>query len=174
MADEIEHTTQSVQSATEGIVQLDYVEFMGEKFQLAEKVSIMPLMAYALAADAGTDSDDMKGLAAMYRLIRSVIHRPPLLDDQGLRVRDENGKPLRDESEWQRFEELADDEMAEGEDLMTVVKQAMEIMSARPSSRREVSSASSPQTSLTSKPASSSPATHPQADGLMPVAGLGR
>lgn len=174
MADEIEQTTQTVQAAAEGVVNVDYVEFMGEKFQLAEKVSIMPLMAYAIAADAGGDSDDMKGLAAMYRLIRSVIHRPPLYNDQGLRVRDEDGKPLRDESEWRRFEELADDEMAEGEDLMGVVKQAMEIMSARPSSRREVSSASSPQTSPTSRPVSSSPVTHPQADGLTPVASLGR
>lgn len=173
MAELTEATTQTVQAAAEGVVEIDYVEFMGEKFQLAERVSIMPLMAYAIAADAGGDTDDMKGLAAMYRLIRSVIHRPPLIDEHGNRVRDSDGKPLRDESEWSRFEQLADDEMAEGEDLMGVVKQAMEIMSARPSRRREVSSASSPQTSPTSKPDSSLPAIHPQADGLTPVASLG-
>lgn len=166
-------STQSVQAEVEGVPQADHIEFMGERFRLAEKVSIMPLMAYANSANGGADSDDMKGLAAMYGLIRSVIHRPPLFGEDGQRQRDEDGHLMRDEREWNRFERVAMDEMAEGEDLMDVVKKAMEIFSARPTARREVSSASSPQTSETSKPVSSSPVTPPQADGLIPVASLG-
>lgn len=169
-------TTHDIQAATEGIVleDGDSVMFLGQKFRLAERVGIMPMLNYANASKKGMDSDDMDGLAAMYALIRSVIHRPALFDENGKRQVDENGKPLRDESEWERFSTLADDESADGEQIMEFVGRAMEIMAARPTARREVSSASSPQTSPTSKPASSWPATIPQTEGLIPVADLGR
>jgi hypothetical protein len=177
MAYETPDTTQSVQASAEGIVldgEGDFVAFLGEKFRLADRVGIMPLLAFANASKKGLDSDDMEGLAAMYSLIRSVIHRPPLRDEHGQRVVDENGKPLHDESEWARFEQLADDELAEGDDIMVFVNQAMEVMSARPRKPREISSGGSRPTSPKSKEGSSSPVRPPEVDGLVPVADLGR
>jgi hypothetical protein len=171
-----EHTSHSVQAAAEGVVHDDgdYVAFLGEKFRLAERVSMMPMLAYANASNQGLDSDDMKGLAAMYSLIRSVVHRPPLIDEHGNRRTDpETGERLYDESEWQRFSRLAEDELADGEDLMGFVGDAMELLSARPRKRREVSSDGSPLTSEKSKPASSS-RDIPGLDGLTPVSALGR
>lgn len=154
------HTTHRQQAAAEGIVdQFDYVEFFGEKFKLAERVGMMPLIAFGNAAKQGLDSDDFEGMAAMYRLIRSVIHRPALIDNHGQRVVDESGRTVRDETEWNRFQELAEDELAEGEDIMGFVNKAMEVMSARPSRRPGISSATSPTTSERSKADSSLPAT---------------
>jgi len=175
MAPMPEATTQTAQAAAEGVVESDgdYVDFFGEKFRLADRVGIMPMVQFGYASKKGLDSDDLEGLAAMYSLIRSVIHRPPLLDDEGQKVRDENGKALRDEREWFRFVELAEDELADGDDVMGFVNRAMEIMAARPTARREGSSPSSPQTSETSKPDSFSRAI-PGADGLTPVSMLGR
>jgi len=173
---DVEPTSHDVQAAAEGVV-LDEgfrVEFFGEHFRLSDRVGLMPMMEFALAGQKGLDSEDMAGLAAMYKLIRSVIHRPPLLDENGEKVRDENGRALRDETEWTRFSELAEDESADGEEIMAFVNRAMEVLSARPPKRREVSSASSPQTSATSRPASSSRATHPEVDGLVSIADLAR
>lgn len=169
-------TTHEIQAAAEGVVldEADTVTFFGETFKLAEGVSIMPMMEFALAAKNGLDSDDMAGLSAMYKLVRSVISRPPMFDENGQRQRDENGKMLRDEAEWNRFSTLAEDELADGDDIMAVVNQAMEKLSARPSKPREVSSASSRPISETSKPVLSSPVMPPQADGLTPVGDLGR
>ena len=162
----------SEQAAAEGVVEeYDSLEFFGERFRLADKVGLMPLIAFGNAANAGLDSDDMAGMAAMFRLIRSVIHRPPMLDDNGERMRDENGRILRDETEWQRFQAVADDEMAEGEEIMAFVNKAMEVMSARPTKRPGISSATSPGISERSKAASSSPGTVPL-DGLVRVADL--
>lgn len=170
------YTTHQAQADAEGVTGVvadgfDYVEFYGQKFRLAERVGIMPMLAFGNAARAGLDSDDMEGLAAMYGLIRSVIHRPPLLDEHGQRQVNENGKALRDESEWNRFAELADDELADGDDIMGFVNAAMEVMSARPRQRRELSSGTSPQTSERSKGGSSSPGTRVP-EGMVRVADL--
>ena len=169
-----EHDTQSVQAAAEGVVEGDWVEFLGQKFRLADKIGLMPMLAFANASKKGLDTDDMEGLAAMYSLIRSVIYRPPLYDEHGQRQVDESGKPQRDESEWERFSQLADDESAEGEDLMDFVSDAMAVVAARPRTPREISSDGSRPTSEKLRGVSSLPATIPGADGLTPVADLGR
>lgn len=169
-------TAYDAQASAEGVVldDGDFLEFFGEKFRLADRVGLMPLVKFGNAANKGLDSDDMAGLAAMYSMIRAVIHRPPLYDDHGARKVDENGKTLRDEAEWNRFQELAEDECAEGEDIMAFVNKAMEVMSARPRKPRAISSVGSRPTSQSSRADSSSPVTHPQVAGLTPVADLGR
>ena len=132
----------------------------------------MPLLAFANASKKGLDSDDMEGMAAMYGLIRSVIHRPVLRGDDGKPQRDEAGKVLCDESEWNRFVAHAEDLQAEGDELMEAVGAAMSVISARPRKRREISSGGSPRTSPKSKAGSSSRDT--RLEGLVSVADLGR
>lgn len=173
---ETEPTTHEAQAAAEGVVldDGDYLEFFGEKFRLADKVGLAPLIRFGHAANKGLDSDDMEGLAAMYSVIRGVIHRPPLLDEHGQQQVDDNGRKLRDESEWNRFMEVAEDEQAEGDEIMDFVNRAMGVMSARPRKPREISSGGSRPTSENSKGGLSSPAMPPGMDGLTPVADLGR
>lgn len=94
------------------------ITFGGEQFTLADKIGLMPLMRFAKAAKAGVDSEDMDGLAAMYDLLHQCI-----ADDQ-----------------WTRFEAAADRERADGEQLMGVVREALEAMTQRPTSRPSDSS----------------------------------
>lgn len=169
-------TTHEAQAAAEGVVieEGDFLEFFGQRFRLADKIGLAPLIRFGHAANRGLDSEDMEGLAAMYSMIRGVIHRPPLFGEDGQQQVDENGKRLRDETEWNRFMELAEDECAEGEEIMDFVNRAMAVMSARPRKPREISSGGSRPTSANSRGDSSSPVTNPQAAGLVPVSELGR
>lgn len=173
-------TSHEVQAAAEGVVlddDPDRVEFLGEKFRLAESIGLMPMLAFANASKTGLDSDDMSGLAAMYALIRDVIdqRRPPKIDPgTGEQSIDVNGDPEWDgPSDWMRFEQHAIEQQADGEELMEFVSSAMAVVSARPRKRRERSSASSPQILERSKDTSSSPGTRPEVDGLVRVADLG-
>lgn len=195
--------TQAVQGEVEGAPALDdtnSIEFLGERFRLAPNVGLMPLMRFANASKKGLDSDDFEGMAAMYAMIRGIIDRPPLLEpdrievdaEQGEKVwvpnpragdqrRDEGGQRLYDDSEWNRFVEHAENEHAEGDDLMELVGKAMGVISARPKKRRAVSSGPSPSTSPSSRESSSSPDTaarppRPDLDlsQLTPVNELGR
>jgi hypothetical protein len=171
--------THTVQAAAEGVVldDGDRIEFLGEKFRLADRIGLMPMLAFAMASKRGLDSEDMEGLAAMYALIRDVVDqsRPVETDDDGRPRTDETGAPVyAGPSEWMRFEDHAINEQADGEDLMEFVGRAMEVVSARPRRRRELSSGTSPRTSEKSKDASSSPGIPAQFQGLTAVADLGR
>jgi hypothetical protein len=99
------------------------VEFCGERFRMAERVGLMPMMRFAKVAKAGVDSDDLDGLAAMYDLLEQCI-----ADD-----------------EWARFQAHADKTRADGDELMRVVKDVFEVLSARPT-RRPSGSSDGPQT----------------------------
>ena len=133
VADPAEKAGRELQALSEGVV-VDpaRLEFLGESFRLAESVGLMPLMKFAHHANNGLDSDDMAGLAAMYALIRDTVHA----DD------------------WDRFERLAIDKRADGDELMEFVGRAIEAISARPTRRRSVSSDGAPPTSPNSTAAS--------------------
>jgi hypothetical protein len=174
-------STQAVQAAAEGVVlheDPNLVEFMGQRFRLAERIGLMPMLAFANASKQGLDSDDMDGLAAMYALIRDVVDQTRVQKtDPG------TGEPLADEagepewegpSQWQLFEKHAIDTQADGDDLMEFVSAAMAVVASRPRKRREPSSGSSPRTSEKSKDVSSSPGMPAGVEGLVPVATLGR
>lgn len=173
-------TTQDVQGAVEGAVELDddnSIEFLGRRFRLAERIGLMPMLAFAAASKKGLDSSDMEGLAAMYALIRDCLDetRVQAVDDRGAPVFEPDGTPRYDgPSEWMKFEQHCLAEKAEAEDLMEFISSAMSVVSARPPKRRETSSGGSPRTLQKSKGTSSLRATLPPADGLQDVRELGR
>lgn len=111
------------------------VPFCGEDFRIADKIGLMPMMRFAKVAQAGVDSADLAGLAAMYDLLEQC-----LADD-----------------EWQRFSDHADKSRADGDELMAVVGKVFEELGKRPTSRSSDSSDGPPPTSERST-AGSSPA----------------
>lgn len=114
------------------------VEFEGATFQLADKVGLMPLMRFAHVARSGVDANDMAGLAAIYEMLQSVI-----VDE-----------------DWERFEEHATKVRADGDDLNEVVKQAIELISQRPTEGPSDSSDGPKLTSVSSADDSSSRVIH--------------
>ena len=184
-------TTQDVQARDEGVTTGSHIDFLGQRFRLAESVGLMPLMQFAQAAKRGVDTDDMDGLAAMYVVIRDCIHRPVriepdmLVDGEQMTpnpragqpvVDDDTGEVVCDEAEWERFQRHAINVKAEGEDLNEFLSDAVKAISARKAPRRGNSSAGSPSTSERSRAASSSQAVplpnHPDAADLVNIADM--
>jgi hypothetical protein len=175
-------TTGEVQSLTEGAVvdDPDFIEFLGERFRLADSIGLMPLLKFAHAAKTGLTSDDMEGLSAMYLLIRSCLDRSQVqaTNPDGTLIFDDAEKPVwAGPSQWDLFEAHAIDVNADGEDLSGLINRAVQVVSARPRKRRGGSSASSPQTLPSSRESSSSPDTRRVPSGfedMTRVSDLGR
>jgi hypothetical protein len=111
------------------------VVFFGESFTIAERIGLMPLMRFAKVAQSGVDSNELAGLAAMYDLLEQCIA----------------------EQDWQRFQDTADSNRADGDELMAVVSEVMEKLTERPTKRPSDSSAGPQPTAPSSTAASSSP-----------------
>jgi hypothetical protein len=94
------------------------VEFLGERFQIAEQVSTLALMRFAKVASAGVDANDMDGLAAMYDLLEQCI----------------------DPTQWHAFQAHADRKRAQADDLLELVREVMPRIAARPTGRPSDSS----------------------------------
>jgi hypothetical protein len=167
-------STHTVQAVSEDVDAGATIEFKGEPFRLAEGVALMPLMQFAQASKSGVNTDDMRTLAALLEVIGACIYRPLLLDEDGRPKRDpDTRKLLRDDTEWERFQQHATDVMAEDEDLNDFMQAAIEAISARKAQRRGSSSAGSQPTSEKSK-AASSLRVPAGAEDLVSVAELGR
>jgi hypothetical protein len=166
-------TTQQIQADAEGVasegevvgegakVELTVVADNGTKttvgtYRMADRIGLMPLLRFANASKRGIDSSDMEGMAALYDMIRDCI----------------------DVAEWPRFQQDATDAKAEDEDLLRVVSEVIEVLTARKAAQRSGSSRGSRKTSEKSKALSSSPDTPPRreppTDGLVSVAELAR
>jgi hypothetical protein len=91
--------------------------FFGESFTLPERVGSMPLWRFAKIASGGIDSTEMDGFVAMYDLVKSC-----LTDD-----------------DWQRFNQVADANAADDDDIMGFCGQVILAVSERPTKRPSVS-----------------------------------
>lgn len=111
------------------------VTFAGEEFALSDRIGLMPLMRFAHVARSGVDSGDMEALDAMYRLLEQCFT----------------------EESWLRFEDAATKARADGDELMGVVKDAIQTISARPTGRPSDSSDGPPAMTESSADDSSSP-----------------
>jgi hypothetical protein len=88
------------------------IEFLGEKFRLAESIGLMPMLAFANASKAGLDSDDMAGLSGDVRADPGRDRPAATAEDRPRapvsRSIDATGEPEWDgPSEWMRFEKHA-------------------------------------------------------------------
>lgn len=128
------------------------IQRWGETFQVADKVALMPLMRFAQVAQAGVDSNEMAGLAALGDLLDKCIAP----------------------SDLAKFNRVATANDADGDDLMEVVKEVFQIITERPTSRPSDSSDGSSTTSESSAVVYSSPVTRLEKQGRPDLALLTR
>lgn len=119
----------------------------GRMFSIADRVGLLPLAEFAFHANSGMDTGDMGALAAIYEMLKDCI----------------------EPKEWDKFRAYAKEIKADVEDLMDVVNQTTELLTARPTERQSGYSQPSPSTSGSLTDNSSG-----QAGELIPVADLGR
>jgi len=127
-----EAAAREAQALVEGVVAGDRVEFAGQVFRISDRVGLMPLMKFAHAADEGLDTSDMRALAAMYDLVRDCIYAGTEADPDPAISALKPGQPGYDAGDWDKFERLATKIKAQGDDLMTLVQQVVEVLTARP------------------------------------------
>lgn len=116
------------------------IEFMGERFRIADKIGLMPLLKFSAHADMATS--DPRALGAMYAMLRDCIHggSPGCGQCAACRDGDETRCKSYDPGDWRRFEEHAIDTKAEADDLLDVITKAIEVISGRPTEPRSGSS----------------------------------
>jgi hypothetical protein len=145
--------THHIQGLVEGVdVTSRKVEFMGEVYRVADNIGAISIWKFAAAAEAGFDSNEMRGMAAQYALLKSVIHP----------------------DEWVRFETDAIEKCATGADLDKVTGQAMQVVFARPTGSPPDSSNGRRRTSANSRESSSRTGTQPPPDMYSVDSLLGR
>jgi hypothetical protein len=139
---------------------------MGERFRIADKTGLMPMLKFSASAELSTA--DSGALAAMYAMLKDCIHpgHPGCGDClfcdpdpcgqcracQQAAVNEEEPACLRnpadetrcaeyDPGDWRRFEQHAIDTRAGADELLDVITKAIELIAGRPT---EPPSASSP------------------------------
>lgn len=142
-----EEAARAEQAELEGAASEKVVHCLGGTYKVAEKVGLMPLLRFAHAAKQGLDTADMDGLAAVYDMLHDCL----------------------DPADWDRFAADMTREKAGADDLLPLVTQAIEVLSARPTGAPSGSSDGSPATTATST-AGSPP--RPDVAGLVPVSEL--
>ncbi len=147
-----ERAVTAMQAKAEGITYTGDIEFLGERYKLAEPddIGLLPIMEFAEAAADGIGDEDPRGVAAMYLVLKEMIAA----------------------DQWRAFRRAALDGHA-NKALLDAVTQAMEQLNARPTSAPSGSSSSPPAVSANSKAASSGkvPEAFRKA-GMVPVADL--
>lgn len=144
------------------------VEFMGERFRIADKIGLMPLLKFAAFADVTTS--DPRALGAMYAMLRDCIYpgepgcgecghcAPPRcgecqacerasgIDDESawpdclVNAPDEMACADYDPGDWLKFENHAMETRADADDLLDVISKVMEMVAGRPTQPPAVSS----------------------------------
>ncbi len=121
----------------------DTIVFYGETFTIADEVGAMPLLDFAAAAEAGTSTGEMQGLAAMRQLLQDCLVP----------------------EDWPRFHRVSIEQKASDEVLMEVCVAVYGAVSGRPTE----SPSGLPDGRSTSSPSSNTSASRREQLGLVPV-----
>jgi hypothetical protein len=122
---EAEKLATAAQGLSEGVDTKRVVECMGKEFRVAAAVGLMPLLRFAYFAKQGVDSRDIEGMAAVYEMLKDCIH----------------------EEDWAAFEQHTIDNKGFIDDLLPVVQQAIQVISANPTGEQSNSQESSSENS---------------------------
>ena len=127
-------------------VEAPFVEAMGHRYEVADKIGLGPLIKFRMLAKQGVMSDDFEALDVMTALLAQAFT----------------------EEAWGRFQEDMLVHRLDQDDIFAVVKSAIQLIAARPTMRPSVSS-DGPATTTASSTGSSSFADRKRALGLVPV-----
>lgn len=118
------------------------IEFMGERFRVADKVGLMPMLKFAAAADMSTN--DPRALSAIYSMLKDSIHSgtPACGTCATCKAGNETDCASYDEGDWGDFERHAIETKADADELLEVVTKVMEVISGRPTQQPGGSSGS--------------------------------
>jgi hypothetical protein len=119
----------------------------GRQFRIADRVGLMPLIEFAFHANSGMSTSDMSSMAAIYEMLMDCI----------------------DPEEWDAFRRYSKEIKADTDDLMEVIQQTTELLTANPTLPQSDFSPQSPPTSGTTTDTSSG-----QRAGLVKVSELGK
>lgn len=116
------------------------VEFMGERFRIAGKIGLMPLLKFSAHADMSTS--DPGALAAMYSMLKDCIEcgKPGCGKCPACEAGDERDCAESDPGDWKRFEQHAIDTKADADELLDVITRVIELISGRPTEQPSTSS----------------------------------
>ena len=137
-------TVKDVQNAVEGVASPGTIGFMGELFELPDKIAYMAFLIFAKIAKTGVNDEDMEGMSAMYDMIHGCLAP----------------------ADSERFDQVAVDKRASAEEIFEFVAAVMEAAVARPTEPHTGSSQSARKTSKKSKAHSRLP------EDLIPVGDL--
>ena len=158
-------TPADVQAAVEQVPTGRTLTFMGKPYQLAPAVGAIPYWKFGYIATHGVNMEDMEGISVAYTMLRDCFVIAESCEECDVCLGkddvepDPDNCPSLDLGDWPRFERDAIRKKASNDDLMETIKQAVEIISARPTQRPSDSSAGPSTTSGSSTGSSPSPAT---------------
>lgn len=144
-------------------VEPDEFRFYGHSFGVAQEVGAMPLLRFAAIADAGTQADELAGLAAMYELLRDCLVPEPVEVATGRMVEVEGQMvaEMRTLHGWPKFQKVAADNKVDADELMRVCGAVYQAITGRPTRRPSASADGSPETTESSREPSFSEASSP-------------
>jgi hypothetical protein len=127
------------------------VSLAGRSFRVAEKTGLMPLLKFSHAA--GMKTSDQRALVAMYEILRDIIRGPDEPCGKCDGCKEASPEPTAaecrnaDPGDWDAFEEWAIECKADADELLDVVTEAIQVISARPTESPSDSSTGSRRTS---------------------------
>jgi hypothetical protein len=132
-----EIAARELQAAAEGMTPQNSVELKGRRFRVGPFIGGMALMKYAASADGGLSTLDFAAMSAMHSLLRSCFEKTPPCGECDMCLAQPDtlypvGCEIYDPGDWPQFERHALRSQATPDDLFEAVKQAMQVVSARP------------------------------------------
>ncbi len=160
------------QAAAEGVDLTGHVEFRGKSYRLG-RGGDLPFLEFAHAAEGGLGAGDAAGIDAMYEMLRGCFVLAPSCGEcEECDAERYEACPARDPGDWPAFRRRALAVHADGEEIMKVVEQAMEQITARPTLPRSGSSSPARPPSANSREPSSLPEGLPAAFRDLPEGDL--
>jgi len=111
-------TAADVQASDEGVSSDPKIEFMGEVFELPDRVSFWAFVIFGKASKMGLSTEDDAGLAAMFDMVHGCL------------------KP----EDGDRFDQIALERRADPDEIFEFIKEIMQRVSSRPTGQPSASS----------------------------------